>query len=85
MSARYIKFAVTDGVGGFGSGRELYVFKKPGTVDYLPGDINNINVGTKELLNGNIDLFILKLKAKRKLTFGLKAIQGILIDRSLIA
>ncbi|RYE38337.1 MAG: alpha-xylosidase, partial [Sphingobacteriales bacterium] len=39
--ARYIKLAVTDGVGGFGSGRELYVFKVPGTESYLPGDINN--------------------------------------------
>lgn len=39
--ARYIKIAVTDGVGGFGSGRELYVFKVPGTESYLPGDINN--------------------------------------------
>lgn len=40
-TARYIKIAVTDGVGGFGSGRELYVFKVPGTESYLPGDINN--------------------------------------------
>ncbi|WP_316751471.1 TIM-barrel domain-containing protein [Pedobacter gandavensis] len=40
-SARYIKMAVTEGVGGFGSGRELYVFKVPGTESYLPGDINN--------------------------------------------
>ena len=39
--ARYIKIAVTEGVGGFGSGRELYVFKVPGTESYLPGDINN--------------------------------------------
>jgi alpha-glucosidase (family GH31 glycosyl hydrolase) len=41
LSARYLKIAVTDGVGGFGSGRELYVFKVPGTESYLPGDINN--------------------------------------------
>lgn len=40
-TARYIKIAVTDGIGGFGSGRELYVFKVPGTESYLPGDINN--------------------------------------------
>ena len=40
-SARYIKLAITDAVGGFGSGRELYVFKVPGTESYLPGDINN--------------------------------------------
>lgn len=40
-SARYLKIEVTEGVGGFGSGRELYVFKVPGTESYLPGDINN--------------------------------------------
>ena len=40
-TARYIKISVTEGVGGFGSGRELYVFKVPGTESYLPGDINN--------------------------------------------
>ncbi len=40
-TARYIRIAVTDAVGGFGSGRELYVFKVPGTESYLPGDINN--------------------------------------------
>ncbi len=42
--ARYIKIAVTDAVGGFGSGRELYVFKVPGTESYLQGDINNDGV-----------------------------------------
>ncbi|TKC09542.1 TIM-barrel domain-containing protein [Pedobacter frigoris] len=40
-SARYIKINVTAGVGDYGSGRELYVFKVPGTESYLPGDINN--------------------------------------------
>jgi alpha-glucosidase (family GH31 glycosyl hydrolase) len=40
-TARYIKIAVTEGVGEYGSGRELYVFKVPGTESYLPGDINN--------------------------------------------
>ncbi|MES2829339.1 MAG: TIM-barrel domain-containing protein [Bacteroidota bacterium] len=43
-TASYIKISVTDGVGGFGSGRELYVFKVPGTESYLPGDINNDKV-----------------------------------------
>ena len=43
-SARYIRISVTEGVGGFGSGRELYVFKVPGTESYLPGDINNDHV-----------------------------------------
>ncbi|WP_302567331.1 TIM-barrel domain-containing protein [Culturomica massiliensis] len=40
-TARYIKISVTEGVGGYGSGRELYVFKVPGTESYRPGDINN--------------------------------------------
>jgi hypothetical protein len=40
-SAQYIKLCVSESAGGFGSGRELYVFKVPGTVSYLPGDINN--------------------------------------------
>ena len=40
-TARYIKFEISDAVGGFGSGRELYVFKVPGTESYIPGDINN--------------------------------------------
>jgi alpha-glucosidase (family GH31 glycosyl hydrolase) len=40
-TARYIKLAVTEGVGNYGSGRELYVFKVPRTASYLQGDINN--------------------------------------------
>lgn len=40
-SARYIKLLVTEGVGNYGSGRELYVFKVPGTEGYLQGDVNN--------------------------------------------
>lgn len=40
-TARYIKITVTEAVGGFGSGRQLYVFKVPGTESYIPGDINN--------------------------------------------
>lgn len=39
--ARYIKLHVTEAAGNYGSGRELYVFKVPGTESYLPGDINN--------------------------------------------
>lgn len=39
--ARYIRLHVTEAVGNFGSGKELYVFKVPGTESYLPGDINN--------------------------------------------
>lgn len=40
-TARYIKLSVTEGVGGYGSGKELYVFKVPGTESYMQGDINN--------------------------------------------
>jgi alpha-glucosidase (family GH31 glycosyl hydrolase) len=40
-TARFIKLAVSKAVGDFGSGRELYVFKVPGTESYLPGDINH--------------------------------------------
>ena len=39
--ARYIKLEITEGVNGYGSGRELYVFKVPGTDSFLPGDINS--------------------------------------------
>ncbi|NCE72486.1 TIM-barrel domain-containing protein [Odoribacter sp. Z80] len=40
-TARYLRINVTEGLGGYGSGRELYVFKVPGTESYRPGDINN--------------------------------------------
>lgn len=40
-TARYLKINIQDNVGGFGSGRELYIFKVPGTESYIPGDINN--------------------------------------------
>lgn len=39
-TARYIKLSVTSAVGKYGSGRELYVFKVPGSESYIPGDIN---------------------------------------------
>lgn len=39
--ARFIRLHVEKSVGGFGSGREIYVFKAPGTPSYIPGDINN--------------------------------------------
>lgn len=41
--ARYIKMNVTEGVGNFGSGREMYIFKIPGSETYLSGDINKDN------------------------------------------
>lgn len=40
-AVRYIKVRVTEAVGDFGSGKELYIFKVPGTESFLPGDINN--------------------------------------------
>lgn len=39
-NARYIKIYVTEGVGNYGSGREMYIFKVPGSETFLPGDIN---------------------------------------------
>ena len=40
-TTRYIKMSITEAVGNYGSGQEIYVFKVPGTESYLPGDINN--------------------------------------------
>ena len=40
-TARYIRLSVSEAVGKYGSGRELYVFKVPGTESFLPGDINS--------------------------------------------
>jgi alpha-glucosidase (family GH31 glycosyl hydrolase) len=40
-SGRYLKISVVEAGNDYGSGRELYVFKVPGTESYLPGDINN--------------------------------------------
>lgn len=59
-TARYVKIAVADGVGGFGSGRELYVFKVPGTESYLPGDINNDRLIDKNDLTSYINYTGLK-------------------------
>ncbi|TAJ12124.1 DUF5110 domain-containing protein [Marinilabiliaceae bacterium JC017] len=38
---RYIKMVVDKAYGNYGSGRQLYIFKVPGTESFLPGDINN--------------------------------------------
>lgn len=40
-TVRYIKVAVAEAAGSYGSGQEFYVFKVPGTESYIPGDINN--------------------------------------------
>lgn len=41
---RYIKISVSKAVGNFGSGREIYVFRVPGSESYIPGDINHDKV-----------------------------------------
>lgn len=38
---RYLKIEVSEAVGNFGSGRELYVYRVSGTESQLPGDINH--------------------------------------------
>ena len=38
--ARYVKLSVTEAVGGFGSGQEMYVFRVPGTECTYQGDMN---------------------------------------------
>lgn len=40
-AARYVRLHITNGAGGFGSGREMYVFKVPGSESLLQGDINH--------------------------------------------
>lgn len=39
-TARYVKFHIEEAVGGFGSGQELFVFRRPNTDGELQGDIN---------------------------------------------
>lgn len=40
-SARYVRIRVTKAVGDYGSGREIYVFRVPGSESYIQGDVNN--------------------------------------------
>ncbi|WP_245562242.1 TIM-barrel domain-containing protein [Niabella aurantiaca] len=54
-TARYIKISVTEAVGDFGSGRELYVFKVPGSESYIPGDINSDHIIDKNDLTSYIN------------------------------
>ncbi len=43
-----------------------------------------VNVGNKKTLEGTVDLFLfLKFKAKRQVKFGLKIIDGLLVDKRL--
>lgn len=39
-TARFIRFHVTEAVGKFGSGMQIYTFRVPGSEWYIPGDIN---------------------------------------------
>lgn len=41
--ARFIRLHVDKSVGNYGSGRELYVFRVPGSPVFLPGDVNKDN------------------------------------------
>ena len=43
-----------------------------------------VNIGDKEALTGNADLFVLKLKAKRPVSFDLKPVDGVLVDKNLV-
>jgi len=42
-----------------------------------------VNIGKQEALNGSEELFVLKLKAKRKVKFELTLKDGILVDKEL--
>jgi alpha-glucosidase (family GH31 glycosyl hydrolase) len=41
---RYIKMVIDKAYNNYGSGRQLYIFKVPGTESFLPGDINSDGV-----------------------------------------
>ena len=43
VKAAYLRVKVTEAVGNYGSGRELFIFKVPGSASYIPGDINEDN------------------------------------------
>ena len=38
--ARFVRIKVTEALGNFGSGYELYIFRQPDSEYYIPGDIN---------------------------------------------
>ena len=39
-TAQYVRLDVTEAVGDFGSGQQIYVFRQDGSEWYIPGDIN---------------------------------------------
>ena len=42
-----------------------------------------VNIGNQETIEGSLDLFIIKFKANQKVTFNLKTLEGMLIDKNL--
>ena len=42
-----------------------------------------VNIGKKPFLEGTVDLFVIKLKAKKNVKFNLKPIDGHLVDKNL--
>ena len=42
-TARYLRIHVSEAVGNFGSGQEMYVFRVDGSDYYIPGDVNHDN------------------------------------------
>ena len=69
---------ILPGVGSFGDAMEN--LNKYGLVQVIH---EIANVGNKKTLEGTVDLFLLKFKAKRQVKFGLKIIDGLLVDKRL--
>lgn len=42
-----------------------------------------VNIGNKDALNGSVNLFVIRLKAKRNVKFNLKLTKGLLVDKNL--
>ena len=42
-----------------------------------------VNIGNKDVLSGDTNLFIIRLKAKRNVKFNLKLSNGLLVDKNL--
>ena len=42
-----------------------------------------VNMGDQETLEGTLDLFIIKMRARRKVNMDLKPMDGILVDKHL--
>jgi hypothetical protein len=42
-----------------------------------------VNIGNKDVLSGDTNLFIIRLKAKRNVKFNIKLSNGLLVDKNL--